>query len=502
MGGFSLILSARADVVVDGSVINVGDGPTVVAEGMGWRIAAFPMANVSQEQDVLHLHNGSVLCLGEGECVVRAGAADVRSLAGAIHVSLHGNQLTVAAVSSPAVVRIGSALTVVPAGWQWRFTGDALPRAEAGVATWLAARTIQPLPARFLREQLQRMDVLGASSSEEFLPAPGALPAPLKRQDYLLPDAFARRQESWNFDVLGALRQRTEARDFAGLQVLFDDPTYAEALKSRAARAMIAVLLSSPDLGLTAQPLLSHYVHADDARLLASLHPVLHAVALTFPARLDASEDALLALLLVLPQADRSPQPLAAFAVERWERNARSALKAREEPADLLAALVRTLSQHAEDLEQVGYPERARRWADALHRLVAGYETMLSDADQDRLDQLAAFRRVTLQAAPDSMIDETAVLPATPSLSAAELTARTEQALGDAGALFTVATEIEALDGSAVHVSSILFAGSQGDLEYSFVFDVPTRTVHSIVRGSQEFPYGLEWDAFVAWVSK
>lgn len=106
------------------------------------------------------LQEGSKLVQGEGIVGLRTGFFDVRGLSGAFTASVSGKNLSIAALTTPVIVREGEGTIVIPAGMQWRTENAHLP---ADWRTW--HDDLLPVPRHFLREQLASLKQPPGSSA-------------------------------------------------------------------------------------------------------------------------------------------------------------------------------------------------------------------------------------------------------------------------------------------------------------------------------------------------
>ena len=73
--------------------------------------------------------------------------------------------------------------------------------------------------------------------------------------------------------------------------------------------------------------------------------------------------------------------------------------------------------------------------------------------------------------------------------------AQVYEALRNAGALFTVETQITPVSAQSAKIEGVVF----GDSIFSFVYDLTTGEVHQIVQDGESLPYAISLVDFVEW---
>ncbi|TSC79381.1 MAG: hypothetical protein G01um101425_661 [Candidatus Peregrinibacteria bacterium Gr01-1014_25] len=139
------------------------DEPVPASLPGGHRALLSPEAALAVIGEDIAIEKGSVLFLaGTKPLRVDAGMWRVAGVDGAMHITRAGQSITVAGITSPAVVSQGAYLAAVPIGMQWK-TSNPLPTAEL-LAAWHTARRVQHLPQAFLERAIREAHALGDSA--------------------------------------------------------------------------------------------------------------------------------------------------------------------------------------------------------------------------------------------------------------------------------------------------------------------------------------------------
>jgi hypothetical protein len=456
------------------------------------------------ESAVPVLEEGSALIATNAPVQLRVGAYTLLSVGGGYHVTKSGNAVTVAALSAPVLVSVGSLRAAVPAGTQWRIQGETMPRWDAGIAAWMDARKVTSLPRRFAAEQQKALNAIVVHSilpdpqteAQTFTPA--IFPA--------LPEALDRRKEKWIESVLGALRHHVDADDAVKVQQLLLRQDLAEAFSADRAKAVATALLFTTQCSVAMQQqLLPLLLDNPDLWLLLSLHPQVSTVVWTLPAPQHGGE-AEAVRLLSFPYADIGDDAGNAVAWDRWEEGLRASVLAAKEPASVAGELIVRLGRLAIDREQEGYPERARSIAHALRALQNTLQESISPETTAVVNELSRLDRVDvrLSAEAASPVAASTAIAESPAFKTSFDLALTESQvrafLRGAGAAFSLETRIIPVEAHRAHIENIVFAGATHDRTFSMTIDIVNNEISAIREGEEEYPYAMPMGAFLEWI--
>ena len=468
--------------------------------------------------------DGSALVNSDGLMTLTVAGNRISAFSGAFYLSYFGDDISIAAVNTPVLVRDGSRLMVVPAGMQWR-TGDAdkLPLLQAGYPLWLQARQVQEFPNRFLIRQLQNLAFL--PEKEDVLPPVrsfGPLPLWTKLPTLKVGTARESAEQAWQEEVLGTLRGLIESGDGDATDAFLRDERYREVFASEEAYALfVALLLRQSEESLMRSLLLSYLIVDENFWLLASLHPDLREETWALFSQHENPEARTLRLFL-LPTSNVTAHAVSSSVMQRWVYEL-SKLERGEKAQQLVQAIVEQHLPLVSTFEERGYPERSRTLATALLTLVEKTQISLASDLSSELSELTSFERMSLETPPpvelpdpeeeqveEVVVEEPVVIVDIEveqpeeepvfSYSPAVVERRTYTLMRDIGALFTVETEIDAVAPNTARVRNIVFPADKGDYTLDFHFDVAKGEVNQIVMGSREHPYPLSLEAFRDWI--
>lgn len=525
---------------LEASVMRLSDGE-VVRLSSGMQAIVYSGEGFDLSGDTPVLTEGSALVSGPGLLALHAADFALSGLAGAFHVSYHGDAVTVAAITTPVLVRQGTRIGLVPAGTQWRSPESGiLPLLQAGYPLWLGAREVQPLPDRFVQRQIADLAFLPATDAIALLPeSRESEPLPLwtKAPALRIGESRTEAEESWRDEVVGAYRFLVEQGDANAADVFLHDERYAPVLSSPEVRkALISLLMGLPEGATTRLPLLSFLAEDEDVWLLLSLHPTWREE--TWSVFGDhKNAEALSLRAFFLPESLRSPEPVSAFVIQRWAYEVRS-LATPERATPLMSAVAGQVLPLISMFEEQGYPERSRRLARGLLEAAESVEQSLSPDLLASLTPLESLGRVNIDTPPpppyvepvpvgESPAEAVAapaeepaeqpaepepvplpeppvdIVPVEPPAYAPDVVERrTYTVLRDMGALFTVETTIEAVAPNTAQVRNILFSTNTGEQKFHFHFDVAKGEIDHVIIGSKEYPYSLTVEAFRDWLRR
>lgn len=478
-------------------------GQTLLVHPSGVQGILLEGARIDETESVPELLEGSALITSHAPIELRAGAFRVQSLGGGYHITKSGNGITVAALTAPVLLTKGALRAVVPAGMQWKISGESLPFWKEGAQAWMDARAVRPLPKRFRDEQRELLQTILVKNA---LPE-ARVQIPLKHEAGVaeLPEAGNRRAAEWSESVLGVLRSRVESDDVLTVQELLLRPDLAEAFSTPRARAVTAALLFSENLSVAMQQrLLPVLLSERDLWLLLSLHPSVSTVTWTLPAPAHDGETAALRLLL-FPYADRSDAAGHASAWSRWQEELLASVQASADSASIGSELIVRLGALAESREEGGYPARARLIAATLFTLSKNIPSVSPKA-RETLSALERLDRVESGAleetAPASSANIEPVAAPAALFDALLVESQARAMLRSAGAAFSLETRVIPLNPHSALVEKIVFAGNGRDRTLDFTLDIARGEISRIREKGEEYAYALPIAAFTEWIRR
>jgi hypothetical protein len=449
-----------------------------------------------QEGDTLWLQKGSVLVSSEGMMHVVAGRFTVEGAAGSLHVTLQGDSLTVAALTSPALVNQGHTRVLIPAGYQWNSRQITEDSDVFSWSHWFTATAFQELPSDFLQEQ---NDLLAHVPST-------ALPKSIEPYDVPtasvleLPGSLERRQQVWEKDVPSMIRFLVASNDAASLQRFIAMPPVQKVLGGDNARTeMVALVATSSENAPVRSYLLPFLTKDQDLSLLLSVHPAFRASMGGLIRPDTAGAESTMLFVKSFPFAEVPENDVSPLLIEQWRVTAQSLLQGQPDEARFL--LLQTVAPQVQALQAHGYPERAALYRDALLSLFPFEGSYPADI-ASTLQSLHALDAVSIDSTveePDTTAPAIVTTPASPE-EAVRLEAQVRALLQEAGAAMTVQTVIKATSTESVSVQSVLFASLKGDKLYSFEINPQQKMLRSIQAGEDMLPYPMTLDAFLGWV--
>lgn len=442
----------------------------------------------------LMLAEGDLLLRCEGFCTVRAGTASVYALAGALQTVRRGQDITVAAVSSPVLVSLGGSWTLVPVGYQWKLREA--PSADVGDgAAWMAARAFLELPDAYRQETLRRVRDLPVAVSVS-VPRPWTGVADALR----LPSAQRRSVEIAEESAVRAFIRAAHAGDDRTLRAALADPAVRSAL-AQASREDLSLAVAGVREAPFLLEVLSFLLRDPAAATLAALHPELRDAAwvagVAFPS--DAQLSAI--RLLQFPAADALPVSAQPLTAERWSQDGAEFLAGQSDPLAFAATFQARMRAQIALFTASALPERAARYAQLSAAVLAPYAAFLPPERQEEI------RRWATMDPPPPPVQETEPAPpsaarhlSAPGLSIDEVERRATEALQGAGAILSADSTLAAMDGTAARVSGAVFATPRGERSASFVYDVVRDEVREASIDGRELPYAMPLTAFAEWM--
>jgi hypothetical protein len=434
-------------------------------------------------------------------------------MAGAFHITVSDDVVTVSAISSPVMLMVDGRKTLVPVGAQLSVAGE-LPSTEAGYPVWANARVVSPLPEHFLREKLVALERF--PHEDHFIPASvrDLRDANGFVEMFEFKAARKRVRDSAREQLLGAIRYRLEQGDEAGARTLLQSQEHAAALAdNRSLPILVGLVARFPDISPGLRSLLLRPVgNRGDIWLLGAFHPLLR-TSLWVNASPQISPEEQLILAFLLPQSGMVSGGISPVILRWWAEDVTAVIGSEEDPVPLVTELLTwQLPVVRRNLEE-GYPESAQILVKALEAFA---QPLAERIHPDLLQELRSVRALTEQEIEIFPMEQrkrengemtSNTLPSSSSSSltaddASHLVQVAEENLGAAGALFTVQTSVAAMTENTVRVNGILFPSSEADRIYDFNFNVQNQKISSIVQDGVAMPYGLSLDAFLAWARK
>lgn len=475
--------------------------------GVGAQAYKFPETVFSVVDGNGVLEQGSLLVRSTGIARVQIGTAEAIGLTGSMHITRYDDRVSVAGITAPVLVRSGSRFMVVPVGRQWRNNGDALPTLDAGYALWSGVRTTQELPKRFYGEQLRLAANMQPISEPDFLrPIPFASVAKVTHA-LLLPTAESRARRSQHGVQFRALHTAAMQGDTATVEgLLRDEDVFSQ---QPGQDAVAHILQATPMSSAVRIPLLSALSDNQDLWLLASVHPDYSAETWTLIGA-DVDAEARVLALLTFPDSDFFLKSKGEFVVDQWQAAVAEHLRAQTDPLPFLSQLVERTAKAARRMDAVGYPARARQFAEAVEQLSQPYALLLTEDMRLMIEGLSAMEFVSLPAdepAPEPVEETQEQTEEAPEvepepevvLSPNETEAEARAILSEAEALYTIETTLSAVGPNTVQVRNIIFSGAEKDRSFDFSLNVIEGKVRHIQEGDQSYPYPMWVEDFVQW---
>lgn len=461
-GATVLAKPPRAAVIVRA---DKADAAVASPRGLAGTLAAGGEASVSGDR--VDLAKGTLLLAAEGLGTVIAGPVRALAFAGGISVVRDGDRVTVAALTSPALVRSGDALVLVPVGFQWK-SGAALASSAEDPSAWLAGRALQPLPAQYRARQLKSLLALRITLSTSALDDAALAP--------LLASAF-------NRDTAAIKKQ------------LVDAPLAQRLANASAADAgLLASQLRGTDLLLRAT---TPFLRFTDIRTLLAVHPGFRDAA--WVAEGDTDAQGRLARLFLLPASDTLPDAASRLVIDRWSKDLSALVAEQEDPAPLLTAFLGQMKSAFAAFDRAVLPERSARYAKAIAGVVQPHGSALTAADRALVD---GWLRPKPAAKAVAVLPSFAAASSAPTMTPQQAIANVRAALEKAGAMVTKKTAITAEVATAVRVEHVALATAKGDQLVSFAYDAVADDARGIDAAGRTQPFGLPLARYLDWVKR
>jgi len=442
---------------------------------------------------------GSALITGKSGIALRVGKMSLLGWNGAFEVDASSaNGLTVAALTTPVLVRQGGNVWLVPVEMQLTIKTASSPAPDK-LTNWVTTRRPLPLPAHYLRERLPEADRLMTQVSARSLASKSTIIPPLLGNTLRFTIA---REEALKIDgksMLTALSDTLVSHDLVGFDALIRDVRTYPILDRAETTDLLTLLSLSFELKRDMQILPSVLRHADLTALLR-FHPLLRdRVWLTDDA---ASEhDVLLLSQLLQPAADYEDAAVSAVTMQAWKISW-VALRPDTPTLDVIASII---ARDIVALDAAGYPARARGYAAGF---VSGIQPEPADLSQEAHEALDRLRSIY-----DIILSVTAPVDILPMETSAEDTASSlfiehsvipenevRATLSGVGCMFTTQTVLRMGETGVYTIDNVVIGTPAGDRQISFVFDPVTGLVSGIEKDGQILPYSLPLQKYVEWV--
>lgn len=413
------------------------------------------------------LTKGSFLIGGYDLWKAHAGQVLIFGFSGGAYVSVDQDSVTVAALTSPAVIVDGMSVLAVPVGYQRKVPGGVLER----------------VPPGFRAEQAKTLsDVMSA------LPVHASQGFTFKSLSFLqLPQTKDRLEgidaEGKSEEVLSALAKGDEATALG----IVSDPVFMVALGTlpQGYRNLSAMAGRANGYPSVQAKLVPELVKNDAATwLLLALHPAYAEAVWTAAMPDELPQGMLEQAVTYLPLSDSTEIAVSPLAVTKWSDALRTYLASRTDQRQVTEQLMQIIGPAVNRLETSGYPERAER-----------YRAILGDV-------LGAEWKAEPEATTSAPVQEivSASLSSEKAISPDEAEQMARDLLSDGKAGFTVNTKIVADGPGLVRVSSIMFASNTRDALYDFTLDPVAKRLTKIAQNGENQPLPLSWEAFLEWV--
>ncbi len=442
-----------------------------------------------------------ILFQDDGMITVHRDTFSLYGMHGAFTVSEPTGHVSVAALTTPVLVREGDAVSIVPVGFQWRSDVQG---------------ALLPTPSAFHYARLQELRESSSSANSARWQAPLVFPDVLR-----LPAARRRREDAVTMGYLAALaRQIARGRPVARMT---RDAVASAALASEDGYRIVPSLLAQvQDAPLDRAALFPFLFLEEEGALLALFHPAFrdHASALLPPGALSA--DARAAYRLSFPRSDFLPQALAASTFSRWEDDVGVGLSEAGSQS-FFAAVLSVIEDVVRVCARRGYVERAQRYTAAMQHFATLVE--LTPELRERMDALRSASVTGFSSsaassnpssssvknpdeAPELVERELVEWVEDPAVRGSELVPvvwedlrkRATADLTAHGGMFIAQTVMEPLSPVSVRVISLVLATANGDELFDFVYDTERQEVSDVLRGSERYPYAVPLPRFIEWV--
>lgn len=455
--------------------------------------------------DTLALSDGTVLFASRGFArIAMDERTSVVSFGGAVSVARSATRLTIAAITTPAVLRHGEALLLVPAGYQG--TWETLPGDVQGMV--VAGASMQTLPKDFVRESLETLRK--AAPADQISDVHAGVIAPFQPGSMLLSDdARERAQEEWAQDLIATILQNASVGTSQTALItdeIMESLAGTDALMAHA-HDLVSATAAEPGVLMRFLP----FVEGPSERLITYVHPDLRAaawIALDPATEQTAVQAPLLHWMLL---TDTAPEQLPGTIRSRWAQFASGMIADGTDGPAFFEHSLPLIAAHLDRQRRQGYPERFMDGVELLTQLSAAAPEGVSLEPLEKLKREAALGLtdpvMEAEAASSSI---SAVSTSSAASSAEPLAAQAKAALeaqvrgilAKEGAVFSMQTALTAVSAREVQVAGIVFSSTTEEHVYAFSFDPQSQMISNIFKDGGELLYPLKLEAFVQWAAQ
>lgn len=495
----------QASLTGSGSMVEaVNEAKILSLEGASYRLEAG--ARVVESAEGISLQAGTVLVFSEGLSRISTSRLTLEGWNGGYQVTVSGDTVTIATLSTPVLVSDGKNETLIPPFMQWK--GRGFTSLTTGLDAWYASRKTLALPADFVQERMQTLSIIALQADAAEAYAADTILPPALGQELRFEAAQERAEQTIRLQRLEALHSALSS-DASTVDTLLLEPDTAAILSSAEGQSAMPGLLTKALSTGKGGLFLSYFVVDSRQALLAAFHPLTRDHARVLPQTLAWTPDEELSFLLLTPLSDSAPDSLAPLAMEEWQARF-SAFAQHGSGATVFADALPFLRAQIDRFDTLQYPARVDRYATALLAIAEPIETKLTADARHMLQDLRLLRTNRRIAAPiadvassSSSVSSVAIAASSSSrhitLSNDELVADTQSLLQNAGFMFTSQTALKPVDG-IVEVTNIVFGTAKGDIALRFSFDPTTQTVSGIEDNGQTLPYSVALQQFTEWI--
>ncbi|MBU0459118.1 hypothetical protein KJ652_05415 [Patescibacteria group bacterium] len=505
----------RADLLASTAIQNVNNDEQGTYEiYKGVQIKPAEDTQLNENDEIVILKKGSVLVRSEGLVVMEAGGMQIMSIAGVIHISYNGGNLTVAALSAPVLVQKGENLVLVPVNQKWRGDGVINSQKE-GLPAWLKSRSPRKIPNTFRAQQLM--------AAAQFPINYPSYESPLNKAGIALREALSfaqfsmartRNTEHSADESYRRMQMLVDSGEWDSAEELLDHPWHESHFRLPEGQKLLAESVAR----VSDQPKLAHkflqiLITDDRVWLLSYIHPDLRNIAWGIN-RPKLSHEALALHIYTLPVSDILPARLPEYILRKWMEDVESIAKSANDPSVILNSISEIIVDQINIYVKDGYPERAKNYRKILYGWRDDYSDHLSAEVLDSINELEKMENVEID---ELLLEESeeiedvealaqeympAIEDPVSMLTPDEVQGRAYSLLRDAGALFTVETNIEAKNEFNAEVRNIVFGTPRGDLPFEFTLNVVSGEVFNVINDGEVMPYRLSLEAYVKWLKE
>lgn len=244
--------------------------------------------------------------------------------------------------------------------------------------------------------------------------------------------------------------------------------------------------------------LIRDVVTGRDGWLMASIHPHLRDRAWVVGMPEDAGRYDVPLRLLMFPSSDVLSRKIDTFTVERWMRELRQFLDTERDPGPFFNTLMSHIADLVDFADSHRYPERSKQYREVLRSLTESHGYLLTRSMRVSLEELQNRYTRSIFVSPEEEPAESPPEEPQKSSQPFDVTvveALVYEAMRNAGALFTVQTQITPVSAERAKVDGVVF----GDSIFSFVYDLETGEVNQIVQDDQSLPYAVSLRELAEW---